>query len=203
MTNWRDKLVDKLAEATVRTRKQMEKSAKLYPEISRHLAPLYEKSLLYVPGKPIDKMEIDNIAKSFLDWARSQVGNKKREIDAGDVNAYDSFEMHLRDAILCKHELQHSLTLLYVARHHILIIGTFSHLAIGWVTVLILTLMFAIIGSLGIIPENVVFPLLIIPFWLFLVGIFALVKDILAVLNTLRIQETGFDEAWEEVVKSA
>ena len=33
--NWRDKLIDNLAKASVKTRKQMEKSAKQYPEISR------------------------------------------------------------------------------------------------------------------------------------------------------------------------
>lgn len=199
VTNWRDKLVDKLTEASARTRKQMEKSAKQYPEISRHLAPLYEESLLYVPGMPIDKTKSDDIAHSFLGWARSQAGNKKREIDAGDVTAYDSFEMHLRDAILCEHKVHHTLTLLYVARRHIQITGTFSHLAIGWVTVLILTLTFAIIGSLGIIPEEAYFSLLVIPFWLFFVGGFALVKDITAVPTFLQIQEIGFDKALEEL----
>ena len=60
VTNWRDKLVHELAEARTRMRKQMEKSVEQYPEISRKLAPLYNKSRLYVPGKPINKKEIDN-----------------------------------------------------------------------------------------------------------------------------------------------
>lgn len=197
--NWRDRLVDKLAEASVRTRKQMEKSAEQYPEISRQLAPLYEKSLLYVPGKPINKTEIDEIAKSFLNWARNQAQRRTRKIDAGDVTEYDSFEMHLRDALMCEHEISHSLRLLDVVRHRIQTIGTFSPLTIGWVTVLILTLTFAIVGSMGVLPEKTGFPLLVIPFWLFLIGGFALVKDIMAVLTGFQIQEIGFDEALAEL----
>lgn len=203
VTNWRDKLVDKLTEASSKTRKQMEKSAKQYPDISRHLAPLYEKSLLYVPGKPIDKTEIDDIANSFLSWARSQTGNKKREIDAGDVTTYDSFEMRLRDAILCEHEVHHSLILLHVARRHIQTLETFPNLLVGWLVVLILSLAFAIVGGMGVLPEEAGFPLLGIFFWLFLVGVFALVKDITAVFGLLRIQETAFEEVWEEANKES
>ena len=197
--NWRDKLVDKLAEASLRTRKQMEKSAKQHPEISRQLAPLYEKSLLYVPGKPINKTEIDEITKSFLKWARNQAESRTRKIDAGDVTEYDSFEMHLRDALICEHQISHSLRLLDIVRHRIQTIGTFSSLTIGWGTVLILTLTFAILGSMGVLPEYVGLPLLVIPFWLFLIGGFALLKDITAVFVGFQIQEIGFDEALAEL----
>jgi len=197
--NWRDKLIDKLTEASVKTRKQMEKSAKQYPEISRQLAPLYEKSLLHVPGKPINRTEIDEITNSFLNWARVQAESRKRAIDAGDVTEYDSFEMHLRDAIICEHQISHSLRLLDIVRHRIKTIGTFSSLTLGWVIVLILTLTFAILGSVGVLPENVSFPLLIIPFWLFLIGGFALLKDITAVFAGFQIQETSFDEALAEL----
>lgn len=197
--NWRDKLIDKLTEASVKTRKQMEKSAKQYPEISRQLAPLYEKSLLQVPGKPINKTEIDEITNSFLTWARIQAESRKRTIDAGDVTEYDSFEMHLRDAIICEHQISHSFRLLDIVRHRIQIIGTFSSLTLGWMIVLILTLTFAILGSLGVLPENTSFPLLVIPFWLFLIGGFALLKDITAVFAGFQIQEIGFDEALAEL----
>ena len=197
--NWRDKLVDKLAEASLRTRKQMEKSAKQHPEISRQLAPLYEKSLLYVPGKPINKTEIDEITNSFLKWARKQAESRTRKIDAGDVTEYDSFEMHLRDALICEHQISHSLRLLDIVRNRIQIIGTFSSLTIGWGTVLILTLTFAILGSTGVLPENVGLPLLVIPFWLLLIGGFALLKDIMAVFAGFQIQEIGFDKALAEL----
>ena len=197
--NWRDKLIDKLTEASVKTRKQMEKSAKQYPEISRQLAPLYEKSLLQVPGKPIDKTEVDEITNSFLNWARIQAERRKRTIDAGDVTEYDSFEMHLRDAIICEHQISHSLRLLDIVRHRIQTIGTFSSLTLSWVIVFVLTLTFAILGSVGVLPENTGFPLLVIPFWLFLIGGFALLKDITAVFAGFQIQEIGFDEALAEL----
>ncbi len=197
VTNWRDKLVDKLAEARTRMRKQMEKSAVKYSEISRKLAPIYERSRLYVPGKPINKTEIDDVNNTFLNWARGI--SKTKEIDAGDINAYNSFEIHFRDAIECQHEVYHSLTSLYVVRRYIQTLETFPHLVIGWLTIFILTLTFAIAGSMGVLPEEAGFPLLIIPFWLFVIGGFALVKDIVAIFGILRIQETGFDKVWEEV----
>jgi len=197
--NWRDKLLDKLTEASVQTRKQMEKSAKQYPEISRQLAPLYEKSLFQVPGKPIDKAEIDELTNSFLNWARIQAESRKRAIDAGDVTEYDSFEMHLRDAIICEHQISHSLRLLDIVRHRIQTIGTFSSLTLSWLLILILTLTFAILGSIGVLPENLNLSLLVIPFWFFLIGGFALLKDITAVFAGFQIQETGFDEALEEL----
>lgn len=199
LTNWRDRLVDKLTEARARMRQQMEKSAIQYPEISRKLAPLYEESLLYVPGKPIDKTEIDKTSRSFLNWAKEQNGTK--EIDAGDVKTYDSFEIHLKDALLCEHAVHHSLTLLGIVRRYIQTLETFPYLVISWLTVLILTLTFAIMGGMGVLPEEAGFPLLVIPFWLFVIGGFALVKDIVAIFGILRIQEIGFDKAWEEVNK--
>lgn len=197
--NWRDKLVDELARASLRTRKQMEKSAKQHPEISRQLAPLYEKSLLYVPGKPINKTEINEIAKSFLIWAKKQAESKPRKLDAGNVAEYDSFEMHLRDALVCEHQISHNLILLDIVRNRIQTIGTFSFLTVGWAAVFVLTLTFAILGSSGVIPENVGLPLLAIPFWLFLVGGFALLKDITAVFAGFQFQEIGFDEALAEL----
>lgn len=202
-TNWRDKLVDKLTEGSSKMRKQMEKSAKQYPDISRHLAPLYEESLLYVPGKPIDKTKIDSTARSFLGWARSQTGIKERGMDAGDVITYDSFEMHLRDAVLCEHEVHHSLILLDVVRRQMQTLETFPNLLGGWLVVLVLGLAFAVVGSMGVLPEEAGFPLLGIFFWLFLVGAFALVKDITAVFGLLRIQETAFEGVWREISREA
>jgi len=70
---------------------------------------------------------------------------------------------------------------------------------VGWAAVFVLTLTFAILGSSGVIPENVGLPLLAIPFWLFLVGGFALLKDITAVFAGFQIQEISFDEAQAEL----
>jgi len=199
VTNWRDNLVDELAEARARMRKQMEKSAEQHPEISRKLALLYNESRLYVPGKPINKRKIDDVNKTFLNWAECKDG--RQEIDAGDTNTYNSFEIHLGDAIECNYEVYHRLTSLYVVRRYTQTLETFPNLVIGWLIVLILTLGFAIVGSMGIVPKEVGFPLLVIAFWLFLVGGFALVKDVVAVFGILRIQETVFDKAWEAIEK--
>ena len=150
-------------------------------------------------GKPIVQTEIDVLTNSFLDWVRSQAESGRRVIDAGDVTVYDSFAMHLRDAIICEHQLSHSLRLLSIVRGRILTIGTFSSSTLSWALVLILTLTFAILGSVGVLPNNLSFPLLVIPFWLFLIGGFALLKDITAVFGGFQVQETGFNEVLAEL----
>ncbi len=130
---------------------------------------------------------------------KKQAESKPRKLDAGNVAEYDSFEMHLRDALVCEHQISHNLILLDIVRNRIQTIGTFSSLTVGWAAVFVLTLTFAILGSSGVIPENVELPLLAIPFWLFLVGGFALLKDITAVFAGFQFQEIGFDEALAEL----
>lgn len=193
ITNLRDQHVGKLREGSFRTRAQMEKSAGKYPEISRHLAPLYDRSLLYVPGEPLDMHVINNETRRFLDWEMAE--NKSRTLDPGEPGIYDSFEVHLRDAVACEHDLGYNLTMLDVATRHMQIIETFSPLILGWATILLFTLTSSVLAGMGIINTRVGTSILIIPFWLFLVALFALAKDVVAVLTTLRIQELGWEKA--------
>lgn len=199
VTDWRDKLIERLAQAGAAIREQMQKSAQRHPEISRHLAALYDKAVGYIPGQSIDTEEIGNVAKIFVDWANEQVKTRARELDPGDPVEYDSFELHLRDALLCHSKARHTLTLLSVVSMGVRAITTFTPLVVGWVVTLLVTLTLAIIGGIGVIPENLSFPVLVIPFWLFLVAAFALVKDITAVLSHLRGQETAYDEALKQL----
>jgi len=194
-TDSRDKLIEKLAQERARTRHQMEKSAPPHPEISRHLAPLYEKSVGYTPGQPIDMEEIGKAADLFTDWARNQAENRSREIDPGKPEEYVSFELHLRDATLCISELEYTFRLLMLASIGIRGICNFSYLIAAWAIILILTMTFAITGAIEVIPAVLSFPVLASPFWLFLVAIFALIKDIEAVLSGLQVHEVAHYKA--------
>lgn len=196
--DWRDKLTERLAQARVGIRTQMEKSALHHPEISRHLAPLYDKSVRYTPGQTIDMKEIEE-ADKFIGWATEQAKRHARELDPGDLAEYNSFELQLRDAYLCNREIKHTLRLLSTAELQIRATTTFSPLIIAWVIILIFTLAFAIIGGTGVIIDGLHFPILVIPLYLFLMAVFALMKDIVAIMSFTRIQETAYDQAIVEL----
>lgn len=199
VTDWRDKLIERLAQARAGIRAQMEKSALLHhPEISRHLAPLYDKSVRYTPGQIIDMKEIEE-ADKFVGWAAEQAKRHARELDPGDFAEYNSFELQLRDAYLCNREIKHTLRLLSTAELQIRATVTFSPLIIAWVIILIFTLVFAIVGSTGVITNSLYFPVLVLPLYLFLVALFALMKDIVAIMSFTRIQETAYDQAIVEL----
>lgn len=198
-TDWRDKLTEKLMQGRAELRAQIQKSAQHHPDIPRHLAALYDKSIKYEQGQLVDMEEIDKAGSVFADWATEQAEKRARSIDLGDTKEYNSFELQLRDAYLCYREVKHTFRLLSVAELHIRATATFSPLIIAWVIILTLALTSTIIGSMGIIPNSLSFPVLIIPFYLLLVAVFALIKDIMAIMSLTRIQETAYDEAMLEI----
>lgn len=135
----------------------------------------------------------------FVDWAVEQAKKGSRKIDLGDPTEYNSFELQLRDAYFCYREIKLTIRLLSVAELHNRATATFSPLIAAWVVIVILTLTSAIIGGMGIIPSGLSFPVLIIPFYLLLVAVFALMKDIIAIMGLTRIQETAYDKAVLEI----
>lgn len=197
--DWGDRLTYKLKEDQRRIERQMEKSAKLHPEISNRLVELYLKSAYYIPGQPIDTSEIYAADRVFSDWAKEQAKKSTKKFNFGDLSTYDSFEKHLFDAQLNNTELRLTLielSLVEVAGRSITI---FSPLIITWVIITIFTLVFAIIGATSLIPLFLNIPILLIPFYLLLVAIFALTKDITAILRHMRIRETGYELAIAEL----
>lgn len=54
ITDWRDKLTEKLIQGRADLRAQIEKSVQYHPDISRRLAALYDKSMNYMQGQLID-----------------------------------------------------------------------------------------------------------------------------------------------------
>lgn len=178
----------------------MERSAKFHPEISRRLTELYLHSVFYIPGQPVDIEKMRSADKIFHDWAKEQAQKSANKFDFGNLNTYESFEKHIFDAHLRSTELTQTMTQLHVVEVAGRSITTFSPLIITWVILVIFTLVFAIIGSMSVIPLGLNFPILLIPFYLFLVAIFALTKDITAILRHMRILETGYEEAMVELV---
>lgn len=196
---WRDKLTEKLVRGRTELRAQIQKSAQHHPDISRHLAALYDKSINYIQGQSIDMGEIDKASAVFVEWAVQQAQKRARRIDLGDPTEYTSFELQLRDAYLCAREVKHTFRLLGVAESHIRATATFPSLIIAWVIILTLALTSAIIGGMGVIPDNLSFPVLVSPFYLLLVAVFALMKDTMAIMSLTRIQETAYDAAILEI----
>lgn len=200
VTDWRDRLVHKLREDQERLAMQMERSAKFHPEISRRLTELYLQSAFYIPGQTVDIEKMRSADKIFHGWAKEQAQKSANKFDFGNLNTYESFEKHIFDAHLRSTELTQTLSQLHVVEVAGRSITTFSPLIIAWVILVIFTLVFAIVGSMSVIPLSLNFPILLIPFYLFLVAIFALTKDITAILRHMRILETGYEKAIVELV---
>lgn len=200
VTDWRDRLIHKLREDQERLAMQMERSAKFHPEISKRLTELYLQSAFYIPGQTVDIEKMRSADKIFHGWAEEQAQKSANKFDFGNLNTYESFEKHIFDAHLRSTELTQTLSQLHVVEVAGRSITTFSPLIIAWVILVIFTLVFAIVGSMSVIPLSLNFPILLIPFYLFLVAIFALTKDITAILRHMRILETGYEKAMVELV---
>ncbi len=203
VTDWRDRLTTKLRKDQDRLALQMERSAKFHPEISRRLTELYLQSAFYIPGQSVDIEKMRSADKIFRDWAKERAQNSSNKFDFGNLNTYESFEKHLFDAGLQMTEMTQTLTQLNVVEVAGRSITTFSPLIITWVIIVIFTLVFAIIGGMSVIPESLNLPILLAPFYLFLVAIFALIKDVTAILRNMRILEIGYEQAMVELVNTA
>ncbi|MFC1938927.1 hypothetical protein ACFLWM_02085 [Chloroflexota bacterium] len=112
LTDSRDKFNEKLAQLHEKLRSQMEVSARFHPDISRELSEFYQISTLYMPGQPVDTDKLDKIRTRFLGWATDQTKKRRRKLDAGDPSEYDSFEVHLRDAVSLGAKVNHTLLLI-------------------------------------------------------------------------------------------
>ncbi|MBI2852213.1 MAG: hypothetical protein HYX84_03810 [Chloroflexi bacterium] len=200
VTDWRDRLITKLGKDQDRLALQMGRSAKFHPEISRRLAELYLQSTFYIPGQTIDMEKVDSGRKVFDDWAKEQAKKSSNKFDFGNLNTYESFEKHLFDASLQSTTMRQTLVQLHIVEVAGRSITTFSPLIITWVVIVIFTLVFAIIGGMSVIPASFNLPILLASFYLFLVAILALTKDVTAILRNMRILEIGYEKAMVELV---
>jgi hypothetical protein len=195
MLGWKDQLVGMLSQAEGSIREHMEVCAHCHPEISRHLAPLYQEIIAYIPGKQVDERRMDEIAQRFRNWAMEQVNTMQRSGDARNPSEHESFKLHLHNAIVCHVRAKLTLGQLGVASQGIRALGSFKPLIWGCVVTVGMALILAILGGVGVISGRLTLPALAIPFWLFLVGVFALAKDTTAVLDIMSLPELAYDEA--------
>lgn len=201
--DWRDRLIEALRESLTLLGAQMGKSAQRYPEISRRLVELYLKAAFYIPGQPIDRDDVFKASGVFDDWARKEALKSKRKFDFGNLKTYDSFEKHLFDASLCSTNVRENLLLLSVTETAGRSIPSFAPLIMVWAIIMVFSLVFSIIGGMGLLSENDNLAFLIIPFYLFIVAIFALIKDITAIIPSMRMLETGYEQAMLDLVSKS
>ena len=201
--DWRDRLIEALRESLTLLGAQMGKSAQRYPEISRRLVELYLKAAFYIPGQPIDRDDVFEASKVFDDWAKDEALKSKRKFDFGDLKTYDSFEKHLFDASLCSTNVRENLLLLSVTETAGRSIPSFAPLIMVWAIILVFSLVFSIVGGMGLVSENNNLAFLIIPLYLFIVAIFALIKDVTAIIPSMRMLETGYEQAMLELVSKS
>lgn len=202
--DWRDKLIEGLRQSLTILGAQMGKSAQRYPEISRRLVELYLKAAYYIPGQSIDRDDLFKASSVFDDWAREEALKSERKFDFGDLKTYDSFEKHLFDASLCSMNVRQNLLLLSVTETAGRSIPSFAPLILVWLIILVSSLVLSIVGGMGLVSENSNLAVLIIPFfYLFLVAVFALMKDVTAIIPSMRALEAGYEQAMLELVSKS
>jgi hypothetical protein len=195
LIDWRDRTIEKLARARAELILQMEKSASQHPEITRRLTELYLKAVSYIPGQSVDYEEIRQASGIFNDWATEMAHKSTRRFDFANLSTYGSFEKHLFDAHFRCKDVSESLTLLGVIEIGGRGIRTFAPLIIGWIVILALALILAIIGGAGVIPGLLSLGIIAMLFYLFAVAVLALTMDTLAIIGHMRTLETGYEQA--------
>lgn len=203
MTDWRDRVYERLKQERNELKSQIKMSAKNHPEISRRLANLYILAATYHLGQVVNEEKVYEADKLFSDWAMEKTKSSEKKFDFGDLSTYDLFDKHLFDAHLCSTEVRQSLIELHVAERLGRPLPTFPSLITAWAVILIFSLVSAIVGGTGIIYENINISILIVPAYLLLFAILALVLDFKALMPTMRIYEIGYEKAMLELVKKS
>jgi hypothetical protein len=121
------------------------------------------KSAFYIPGQSIDAPGVFKSSRVFDEWARTkalEAQKANRTFDFGDLSTYETFEKHLFDASLCITKVRQRLLLLSVVQRISRSITVFPPLFLTWTVILLLSLVFAILGSIGILYEAFYFQIL-------------------------------------------
>jgi len=197
ITDWRDKLVDRLEKAQIELAHQMTRSAKNHPEISDRLTELYLQSYMYIRGQTVDTEEILRASKIFNEWAtakalESQSGN--RTFSFSSLDTYESLEKHLFDANQSCRHVRESLMLLSAAEKASRAIVVFPPLMASWAVIFLLSLIFAFIGGMGILDVGAYFPMLLMLLYLIVVSLIAL---IISSGNIVTFVTRGFEKGHE------
>jgi len=200
-TEWTHRNLDRLRCQQEKLESHMKESAKSYPDISHSLVDMYMLFASYIPGQPIDMGVVEKADKDFHEWAAEHIKKDGKKFDFGNINDYESFEKHLWNAHLLSTESRDILTELHVAEVSGRSLNTLIPLATTWAVVLIYALVFAIIVSTGIIFVNANFSILIVPLYLLLFAISALLLDFRGLILSMRMREVGYEMAMASFIK--
>lgn len=192
-TDWIYRSRERLGNQLEKLGNQMKISAKTYPDISRRLAEQYMLVAFYIPGQPVDMDEVVASDKVFHDWASEQLRKSGKKIDFGNINDYESFEKHVLDAHLVTNESRDILTELSMAEISSRSLETLPPLITTWAVVLVFSLVFAFIGSVNIICDNLNSSIMIIPIYLCFFAVCALVIDLWGLISHVRRHEKGYE----------
>ncbi len=178
ITSWRDKHIERLERGRAELANQMAKSAKQYPEISRRLSTLYEKSAFYVTGQAISPDDIFDASRVYDEWAKEEALKAikdNRKFDFGNLGTYESYEKHLFDSSLCSTKVRESLVLLSIAEKTSRVATVFPPSLTAWAVILLISLIFATLGSIRIFSVSLYFPMLLMLLYLIIVALIALI----------------------------
>jgi len=205
VTDWRDRLINGLERSQAELESQMAKSARQHPEISRRLTEIYMKSAYYIPGQSIDRSEVFEASAVFDKWAKTKAEEAQkanRTFNFGDLSTYESFEKHLFDASLCITRVRQKLLHLSAVERISRSITVFPPLFLTWAVILLLSLVFAILGSTHVLYEAFHFPILLMLLYLILIALIALMTSSRNLTEGLtRILETGYEIAKDQLVR--
>lgn len=203
ITDWRDKLIDKLEKGQIELANQMTRSAKNHPEISQRLTELYLQSYMYIPGQAVDTDEVLEASKIFNEWATAKAlesQNANRTFNFSNLNTYESLEKHLFDANQSSRHVRESLMLLSAAEKTSRAIVVFPPLMASWGVILLVSLVFAFIGGMGVLDVGVYFPMLLMLLYLIIVSLIALVISSGNIITfTTRGLEKGYEIAMAQL----
>jgi len=197
-TDWREKLIERLFVQREKLAAQMKLSAQHHPNVARVLVPLLGVCNSYIPGQPIEQKLINDVDTELHDWINSEIQasiKKGISIDYGNINHYDIYEKHLLDANNISTDLSFTLTDLSLAERFGRSLHTHPPVVSSLAIILVISLILSLIGSVGTLCIIWHLPILVIPIYLLLLTIIALVLDFRGAIGVIRGRETGYEIA--------
>jgi hypothetical protein len=192
-TDWTHSSRERLRNQLEKLEDRMQKSARKYPGISRRLVELYMLMVMYIPGQPVDFDKVLESDKVFHNWVKEQLKKSGKEIDFGNIDDYETFEKYAFDAGLVANESKDVLIELGLAEVYGRSLNTLRPVIATWGLVLVFSLVFAIIGSLDIICDNMNLSILIVPIYLCFFAGSAVVIDCWGLIEHMRAREKGYE----------
>lgn len=191
-TDWTYRSRERLGNQREKLEDMMQKSARKYPGISGRLGELFKLMYRYIPGQPVDFDKVRESDKVFHNWVNEELKKSGKRIDFGNIDDYESFEKYALDASLVAEESKDVLTEVGLAELYGRTLNTLPPVIATWALVLVFSLVFAIIGSLDIICDNMNLSILIVPIYLCFFAGSAVVIDYRSLMQLMRAREEGY-----------